>query len=128
MSDDVQHVTEQFVEALDRLERQSELDEIVALFADGCSVGNTVTDREFAGPDGAREFWREYRALFSEIRSAYRNRVVGDEAATLEWRSTGTAAQGEDFDYEGVSVLEVRDGAINRFWAYFDPAQLPLGA
>lgn len=86
-----------------------------------------MTRREFSGADGTREFWREYRELFSDVTSEYRNQVVDAAAAVLEWRTTGTAAEGEDVDYEGVSVLEVRDGAIQRFWAYFDLAGPPFG-
>jgi ketosteroid isomerase-like protein len=127
MREETRKTTERFVEALARLERDDDLDGIVALFADDCTVGNTVTDREFSGAKGAREFWRGYRSLFADITSEYRNQVIGDDAATLEWRTTGSAAEGEAIDYGGVSVLEVRDGEISRFWAYFDPDELPIG-
>jgi hypothetical protein len=107
MSDDVQQVTERSGRALARLERECDLDDLVELLADGSAVDSTATDRGRCRPDDARAFWRGYRELFTEVRSAYHNGVVDDE---------------------GVGLPEVGNGERSRSWAHVDPAHLPLGA
>ncbi|MFN8593353.1 MAG: nuclear transport factor 2 family protein [Thermomicrobiales bacterium] len=117
-------ITERFIAALHALERDHALDPLVALFAAESEIGNLVSPRTFAGPDGAREFWRSYRANFGEVASKFRNVIVSDGRAALEWTSVGTGADGEPFTYSGVSILEFGDDQIARFWAYFDPHDL----
>jgi steroid delta-isomerase-like uncharacterized protein len=119
-----QQTAEAFVEALGRLEANRDLDSLVALFADDCEVGNTLAPEKFHGREGARQFWTKYRDTFGEIRSTFRNRIVTDERAALEWRTEGTTTGGQTFAYEGVSILEMRDGRITRFRAYFNADDL----
>jgi ketosteroid isomerase-like protein len=120
-----QDVADRFVEALWALEGdQRELDPIVAVFADDAAIGNVVAARTFEGPDGARDFWREYRSVFDDMRSEFRTRTVQDDRAVLEWRTRGTLVHGDAVDYEGVSVLEVDGDRVRRFTAYFNPRHL----
>jgi len=116
--------TEQFMEALAALERDREVDMIAALFAAESEIGNLVTPHHFSGAEGAREFWQAYRSAFGDVRSEFRNVIVGDGRAALEWTTSGTSAQGSSITYAGVSILEFADGKISRFWAYFDPGDL----
>ncbi len=122
MSD--QATTEQFIGALAALERDRDVETITALFAPESEIGNLITPRHFSGPDGAREFWQAYRATFGEVASEFRNVIMGDGSAALEWTTSGTSSQGGPIMYSGVSVLEFTDGKISRFWAYFDPGAL----
>jgi ketosteroid isomerase-like protein len=121
MSEQVAHA---FIDALGRLESERDVDPIVATFADACDVGNVLAPEQFHGRDGARRFWTEYREAFGEVRSSFRNVVVADGRAALEWTTEGTSPSGEPFRYDGVSILEMEDGHIARFRAYFDPASL----
>ena len=68
-----------------------------------------------------REFWTSYRDTFGEMRSEFRN-VFADDAghAALEWNTSGDA-NGNDVSYDGVSLLEIENGKVSRFRAYFDP-------
>jgi ketosteroid isomerase-like protein len=60
------------------------------------------------------------------VASSFRNVIVSDGRAALEWTTTGTSAAGVPISYEGVSILEMADGKITRFRAYFDPHDLGL--
>jgi ketosteroid isomerase-like protein len=74
--------------------------------------------------EGARAFWEAYRDTFGEVASSFRNVIVNDGRAALEWTTTGTSAAGAPISYEGVSILEMADGKITSFRAYFDPHDL----
>ena len=119
-------VTQQFIDALAALEHQRNVEPITALFAQDSEVGNIVSPRQFSGVEGARAFWEAYRDTFGEVASTFRNVIVSNGRAALEWTTTGTSATGAPISYEGVSILEIADGKITRFRAYFDPHDLGL--
>ena len=117
-------VAEQFIEALHKLEEDRELDPIVATYSEDCEVGNIIVPEKFKGPDGARRFWSEYRDTFGEIHSSFRNVIAADGSAALEWTTKATSADGDPLEYDGVSILEIEDGKVTRFRAYFNPRSL----
>jgi len=116
--------TQQFIEALQVLERDSDPTAMLDLFMENSEAGNIVSTREFIGVEGAREFWETYRNSFGEVDSTFRNVIVSNGRAALEWTTTGTSPAGTPIAYEGVSILEMADGKITRFRAYFDPHDL----
>jgi limonene-1,2-epoxide hydrolase len=118
------NIAEQFIEALRGLEERRELEAMVALYAEESEVGNVNAPEKFTGQAGAREFWTKYRDTFGEVRSTFRNRIINDSRAALEWTTEGTTANGASFNYEGVSILEIEGDRITRFRAYFDPEAL----
>jgi ketosteroid isomerase-like protein len=118
--------TRQFIDALQVLERDRDPTGITSLFTENSEVGNIVSSRDFIGLEGAREFWETYRDTFGEVASTFRTVIVSDGQAALEWTTTGTSAAGAPISYEGVSILEMADGKITRFRAYFDPHDLGL--
>ena len=115
---------QQFIDALHRLEAQREVEPIAELFGDDAELANPVLDAPLRGREGAQRFWTSYREAFGDIGSSFRHVAQDDGAALLEWTSRGTFADGTPFEYEGVSVLEMRDGGIARFRTYFDPTLL----
>jgi ketosteroid isomerase-like protein len=117
-------VAQRFVDALGRLERDGDVEGLVEVFAEGCSLGNTASHREFRGRDEVRLFWREYRGSFGEVRSHFRNVIAADGRVALEWSTEGTAPDGSSIRYGGVSILETDGDRIRRFHAYFDPRRL----
>lgn len=125
---DVKRMSEQvaqtFIDGLHQLEENRELEAIVATYADNSVVGNIVSPEQFEGREGAREFWTKYREAFGTVHSEFRNIITTDDAAALEWTTTGTNIEGEPFQYDGVSLLEIEDGLITRFRAYFNPSDL----
>jgi steroid delta-isomerase-like uncharacterized protein len=119
-----EQVAKRFIEALEKLETSRDLEAIVAVFSEGCEVGNIIAPEKFQGRERAREFWTKYRDTFGEMRSTFRNIIATDGRVALEWTTTGTAANGEPINYEGVSILEIEDEAVTRFQAYFDAGKL----
>ena len=112
-----------FVEALRKLEENREVEALVEIHTEDCEVGNVAVSETFRGHDGLREFWTSYRSTFGEMRSEFRNVFVTEEGAALEWTTEGTS-NGDSVSYAGVSILEVEDGKVRRFMAYFDPRAL----
>ena len=114
-------VADRFVEALRRLEEDRDVEALVEIHTDDCDVGNVAVPKTFSGHGGLREFWTSYRDTFGEMKSEFRN-VFADDAghAALEWNTSGDA-NGNEVSYDGVSILEVEDGKVSRFRAYFDP-------
>jgi steroid delta-isomerase-like uncharacterized protein len=114
-------VADKFVAALRKLEQDRDVEALVEIHTDDCDVGNVAVPKTFSGHEGLREFWTSYRDTFGEMRSKFRN-VFADDAghAALEWNTTGDA-NGNDVSYDGVSLLEIEDGKVSRFRAYFDP-------
>ena len=116
-----QEVAERFVDALHKLEEDRDVETLVEIHTEDCDVGNVAVPKTFSGHEGLREFWTSYRETFGNMRSEFRN-VFADDAghAALEWNTSGDA-NGNDVSYDGVSLLEIADGKVNRFRAYFDP-------
>lgn len=121
---DTAEIRDRFAAALDELEQNKDVDTIADLFTEDAQVGNVLTRELFSGRDGARDFWTEYRGTFSDMHSTYRAKAADDAVAVLEWNTTGHLSDGTEVDYDGVSVLEVTDGGISRFTAYFNPKAL----
>ena len=114
-------VADKFVEALWKLEEERDVEALVEIHTEDCDVGNVAVPRTFQGHDSLREFWTSYRDTFGDMKSEFRN-VFADEAghAALEWNTSGQA-NGNEVSYEGVSLLEIQNGKVSRFRAYFDP-------
>jgi ketosteroid isomerase-like protein len=117
-------ISDLFLTALDSVEREGDLEPMAALFGDDSVVGNVVDGEAFHGVDGARRFWRAYRAQFGEVVSVFRNVIETPDRLVLEWQATGTGLDGKPFRYEGVSLLEHDGTKVRRFYAYFDPRAL----
>ena len=116
-------VTEDFIEALRKLEEDRDVEAMVEIHTEDCEVGNVSVSETFRGHDGLREFWTEYRKTFGEMKSTFRNVFVTEEGAALEWTTEGTS-NGGTVTYAGVSILEVEGGKVSRFMAYFNPRAL----
>jgi steroid delta-isomerase-like uncharacterized protein len=117
-------VADTFVEALRKLEEARNIDALVEIHTEDCDVGNVAVPRTFSGHDGLREFWKGYRDTFGEMKSEFRNVFADDGGhAALEWNTSGEA-NGKNVSYDGVSLLEIEDGKVSRFRAYFDPRAL----
>ncbi len=117
-------VAKRFKEALWKLEEDRDVEALVEVHAEDCSVGNVAVPETFNGHDGLREFWTNYRNTFDEMKSEFRN-VFADDAghAALEWTTEATE-DGDNVSYGGVSILEIEGDKVKRFMAYFDPRSL----
>lgn len=119
-----QGITERFIDALAQLEAGRDVEPLVALYSDDAQIGNSNTPEGFTGPDGARQFWTEYRGTFGEMKSEFRNVITTSERVALEWSTRGNSVSGTAVEYEGVSIIEIAGDTIARFRAYFDPGAL----
>ena len=113
-------VAQTFTDALGRLETDGDAQPIASLFAPDGRCENVVTAHDATGPEGAERFWEQDRALFDDVRSEFRSVVEDDDHVALEWTRKGTR-HGSPVRFDVVSVLELDDGRISRFKAYFDP-------
>jgi len=113
-----------FIDALHRLEEDGDVDTLAGMYAEGADISNPVVPHRYRGSEGAREFWRAYRGSFAEVHSDFVHVVEQDGSALLEWTSRGRGADGRDFSYRGVTVLEFDDDRISAFRSYFDPRHL----
>jgi steroid delta-isomerase-like uncharacterized protein len=119
-----QEVAERFKEALWKLEEDRDVEALVEIHAEDCSVGNVAVPKTFEGHDGLREFWTNYRKTFDEMKSEFRNVFADDTGhAALEW-TTNATEDGKNISYDGVSILEIEGDKVKRFMAYFDPRSL----
>lgn len=120
----------QFIEGLQHLERTGDPAPLLTTYADDSETSNVVTDRIYQGRQGAGEFWNRYRGAFGEVRSSFRNVIVADDHAALEWQTKGSDPDGDPIHYDGVSILELSGtgdtAKITRFRAFFDPIHLGL--
>ena len=117
--------TGKFIEALERLEIARDLEPICELFSEDCDIANVITEDNHHHATDVRSFWQSYRDNFGEVKSTFRNRIVTEKTAALEWMTEGTSADGEtEFEYDGVSILEIDGDRITRFHAYFNPNKL----
>jgi steroid delta-isomerase-like uncharacterized protein len=119
-----QEAAEKFKEALWKLEEDRDVEALVEIHTEDCSVGNIAVPKTFDGHEGLREFWTNYRNTFDEMKSEFSN-VFADEAghAALEW-TTNATEDDKNVSYAGVSILEIEGGKVKRFMAYFDPRSL----
>ena len=116
-------VADGFVEALRELEENCNVAALVEIHTEDCEMGNVSVPETFSGHDGLREFWKEYRKTFGEMKSEFRNVIVADDRAALEW-TTKASSNGDAVSYDGVSILEIADYKVRRFMAYFDTRRL----
>ena len=117
-------VADKFVEALWKLEEDRDVEALVEVHMEDCSVGNVAVSKTFSGHDGLREFWTDYRKTFDEMKSEFRNVFADDSGhAALEWTTKGTE-EGDTISYDGVSILEIEGDKIACFMAYFDSRAL----
>ena len=116
-------ISEKFIEALNDLEKNRNVEKITSLFSDEAEINNVVTI-ENSHDLTARDFWTKYRDNFGEVNSEFSSKIYGEKTAALEWTTTGTGADGGEINYEGVSILEIEGDKITRFFAYFDPGKI----
>jgi ketosteroid isomerase-like protein len=115
-------LTTKFVNALGELHRDNNVDPLVDLFSEDATLNKAGMPHGENGKEGARTFWEQYRRVFDQIEATFAHTVVEDGIAFLEWTSKGTLANGSDFSYDGVSVLESTGDEIEAFRTFYDTA------
>ena len=120
MANTAEETLQRFVDALEKLHSSGDVDAIADLFADDATLNKVPTPHEEHGKDGARTFWQQYRDGFDTVEATFRHRMESDGVAFLEWTSRGSLKGGNDFEYDGVSVLEIDGDDVTAFRTYYD--------
>jgi ketosteroid isomerase-like protein len=115
-----EEIAYRFIQALDALEQDGEVEPIVETFAESCEIETPVIPQRLHGKIEARAFWAGYRMAFRNIRSTFRTIVIGDNSIALEWTASCTNRSGKEFKYDGVSILDTSGPRITHFRSYFD--------
>ncbi|HEY8490285.1 MAG TPA: nuclear transport factor 2 family protein [Dehalococcoidia bacterium] len=127
MSETVQTLTQQFIQALHRLEDSGDLDGICTLFDRDAPLEAPGRTGRYRGPEGARQFWGEYRNSFSTIRSEFEQTVVGEHGAALFWTARGRLRHHpQEITYQGVTLLEFQGDRIAHMRTVFDRAPFQM--
>ena len=116
---------ERFAQALQQFEQDADVDSFVeAVFSDDAELHRPEhRDQTERGPEGAKQFWRQYRAQFDRVASTFSRVTEGGDLGVLEWTSEGSLATGRPVRYEGVSVLDFdSSGKVTRFATWYDTA------
>jgi hypothetical protein len=66
-------VADSFVEALWKVEEEEDVEALIRVHTEDCEVGNVSVSETFNGHDGLREFWKEDRSTFGEMKSEFPN-------------------------------------------------------
>lgn len=121
-------IAEKFMDALQTIEKENEVNALVELFSDEASL-KRMTHKSYEGKGEAKKFWQEYLEPFDTISTEFFKVTEDDETVVLEWESKGKLANGHDIDYRGVSSFDTEGGEVVRFRTYYDSAAfLPEGA
>jgi ketosteroid isomerase-like protein len=80
-----EQIAKQFVAALHKLEQDRDLETIASLFAEDAEIDNVTTGARKEGEQGAKEFWLVYRETFDDMNSTFRNQIMTNGRAALEW-------------------------------------------
>ena len=117
-----------FAQALQQFEQDRDLDTFTRVFAPDAQLLRPEQRGGEQGEDGVRTFWQQYLDQFATVRSEFSRVVEAGALGELEWTSRGslgTSPDGQDVEYEGVSLLEFGDdGRVRRFATYYDTAAL----
>lgn len=122
-------LTQAFMGALQGYEATGDVAPLLALFEDDAEALNLGRTEPARGLGEIERFWRDYRAVFRQVRSEFTHVIEGDDGVVLEWVSRGALPNGDPVEYKGVSVLESTADQVRRFRTYYDSAVfLPGGA
>lgn len=118
----MRELTDRFIAALHELHIGRDATALTELFSDTATLAKLGDQHEAQGPDGARRFWQEYRAVFDDIEATFTHTIADRDSVALEWTSDGSLADGSPFSYRGISVLEGDGTVITGFRTYYDTA------
>lgn len=120
----------QFTEALHAVDQHAEgsIEAMVELYSPDARLTNAslkLANEERNGHEGVRAFWTNYQKNFREASTEFFQVTSNEEAAGLFWTTRGTDSTGQEFEYDGVSLLVFgEDGKITLFRGYFDTREL----
>jgi steroid delta-isomerase-like uncharacterized protein len=109
-----------------------DLDAMAACWAPGGIDHIVPVNRELRAPDELRSFFTQTFTAIPDMRFEVLDVVAARNQAAVRWRATGTFCggpfegiepTGSPIELEGIDLLTVEDGKIQRNDAYYDSAQ-----
>jgi ketosteroid isomerase-like protein len=101
-----------------------DLNAMVGLFAaDYVSRQPVHEAAAFVGASQVRANWAAMFAGVPDFRAEVVRSVEDGDTTWCEWRWTGLRSDGRPFDHRGVTLFEVRDGAITAGTLYMQEAE-----
>ena len=100
------------------------LDDFVACFDEAYdSEQQAHPDRRFVGREQVRRNWAEMFAGIPDFRAEVLREAVSGDEAWVEWRWTGTRADGARFEVCGVAIFGVAGGRLRWARLYVEPVE-----
>jgi ketosteroid isomerase-like protein len=101
-----------------------DLDEMIALFSpDYDSRQPAHSGEAFVGRSQVRANWQAMFAGVPDFRAELVRSAQDGDTTWCEWQWTGTRNDGQPFDVRGVTLFEVRDGAIAAGTLYMEETE-----
>ena len=114
------------LERLHRAQSQHDLESFVACFAPDYQSEQPIhPDRAFRGREQVRKNWSTVFSEMPDFQSELLRTTTEDDIAWAEWHWYGTLADGERFDWWGVTIFGVQDNQIRWGRLYMEPVQAP---
>lgn len=121
--------TQQFADALQRLEQDRDLDAFLERFCEDAELHRAATGKVLRGAEGARDFWQTYLEQFEAITSTFSRVHEAAELGELEWTGEGQLPGGRAITYTGCSLLVLSpEGQVRRFATYYDTEPFAVGS
>jgi len=112
---------QRFIKALHDIDQSGNTQNMLKLFSDQCEISN-VAIKPLRGKKGVEQFWKDYSETFQDIETDFTRVSETEGKCFLEWTSKGKLKTGRSIVYEGLTVIEWKNDAIQRFKAYHDSA------
>ncbi len=122
----VESVAEPYTEAYAGLDTTKDVPVLLPLYADDAVLRDAATDRTHRG---AAEIEDALNGLLAtpDFDLTVDGTRVGDDWALVSWTADGTKPElGRVTQVEGVTVLVIADGMIERETWYYDPTKAPF--
>ncbi|MDA3936011.1 MAG: nuclear transport factor 2 family protein, partial [Actinomycetota bacterium] len=122
----VESVTEPYFEAYGGLDTPKDVPGLLPLYAEDAVFRDAAADRTHRGPSEIEDALNSLLAT-PDFDLTIDGTRVGDDWALVSWTADGTKPElGRVTQVEGVTVLEIADGMIERETWYYDPAKAPF--
>jgi len=91
-----------------------DVDAIMSVLTDNVVFHNLTSGECVEGTDAVRAHIARIHAKRPELSFIERAIYVGDDVAVIEWTATAASSVGAPVEWDGIDVINVRDGLIVR--------------
>lgn len=96
-----------------------------SLFAEDCVVHEPVGTLSAEGSEQLEEVWQVFTLPFATLTISEDDVFYGGAGAAVHWSATAGTADGEEAEFDGISVFELNEeGKLTTLMGYWDPADV----